>query len=122
MRVDFRKLVPPPSDPEHLVGVQYCELFSPRWFTWNTAQAVPLVRILSLVGPGCLAAALDLAGRVGRGFPDGGLEQPTGGRQHWDERTDNDNEVVHSTTMLLETMAAMRDEGLAVPPWPSSSA
>ncbi len=37
------------------------------------------------------------------------------GRRHWDERSDASNEVVRATTMLLETAAAMREQGLPVP-------
>ena len=36
-------------------------------------------------------------------------------RQHWDERSDAANEIVHTTTMLLETAATMREQGLPVP-------
>ncbi len=115
VRVDFRKLVPPPSDLEHLVGVQYCELFSPRWFTWNSAQAVPLVGFYRSWDRDVLRQHLIWLAESGEDFLLVDWSNQMAGCKHWDERTDNDNEVVHSTTMLLEAMAALRDEGLVVP-------
>lgn len=115
VRVDFRKLAPPPSDPEHLVGVQYCELFSPRWFTWNTAQAVPLVGFYRSWDRDVLRQHLIWLAESGADFLLVDWSNQNMDRKHWDERSDNDNEVVHSTTMLLEATAALRDEGLTVP-------
>ena len=36
-------------------------------------------------------------------------------RAHWDDRSDAANEVVHTTTMLFEVAATMREQGLPVP-------
>ena len=99
---------------------------TPRWYAiLRTVQPAvvylehcpsrALGRLLSLVGSGCLAAAPDLAGRIRADFLVVDWSNQMVDRRHWDERADNDNEVVHSTTMLLEAMAALRDEGLTVP-------
>ena len=115
VRVDFRKLAPPPSDPEHLVGLQYCELFSPGLFTWNFAQAVPLVGFYRSWDRDVLRQHLIWLAESGADFLLLDWSNQMVPHQRWDERPDKDNEAVHSTTMLLETLASLRDEGLTVP-------
>jgi hypothetical protein len=115
VRVDCRKLVSPPPDPEHLVGAQYCPLYTPQWFVWNTAQAVPLVGFYRSWDRDVLRQHLLWLVESGVDFLMVDWSNQLWGRAHWDERLDNANEIVHSTAILLETMAAMREEGLPVP-------
>lgn len=115
VRVDRRQLITPPSDPEHLVGLQYCTLFSPSMFTWGSAQAVPVVGFYRSWDPDVLRQHLIWLAESGIDFLMVDWCNNIWGVQHWDERPDATNEVVHSTTMLLEEAARMRDEGLPTP-------
>ncbi len=115
VRVDRRKLQTLPTDPEHLVIAQYCSLYSPQWFTWSTAQAVPLLGFYQSWNTDVLRQHVIWLAESGVDVLLVDWSNQLWGRKHWDERLDNANEVVHSTTMLLETLASMRDEGLPVP-------
>jgi hypothetical protein len=115
VQVDWRRLAVMPSDPEHLVGAQYCSLYAPHGFDWATAQAVPLVGFYRSWDPDVLRQHLIWLTESGVDFLLADWSNQLWDRQHWDDRTDAANEVVHTTTMLLEAEATMRDQGLPVP-------
>ena len=115
VRVDWRPLMAMRSDPEHLVGAQYCTLYTPQNFNWTTAQAVPLVGFYHSWDPDVLRQHLIWLVESGVDFLLVDWSNQLWDRQHWDERSDAANEIVHTTTMLLETAATMREQGLPVP-------
>jgi hypothetical protein len=115
VQVNWRRLDILPSDPAHLVGAQYCSLYSPRNFNWTTAQAVPLMGFYHSWDPDVLRQHLIWLAESGIDFLLLDWSNQLWDRQHWDDRSDAANEIVHTTTMLLETAATMRDQGLPVP-------
>ena len=115
VEVDWRRLAVMPTDPEHLVGAQYCSLFSPGNFNWSTAQAVPLVGFYRSYDPDVLRQHLIWLAESGVDFLLLDWSNQIWEKQHWDDRTEGANEIVHTTTMLLEIAATMRDQGLPVP-------
>ncbi len=115
VQVDRRRLAVMASDPEHLVGAQYCTLFTPQNFNWTTAQAVPLVGFYRSWDPDIVRQHLIWLVESGVDFLLVDWSNQLWDRRHWDQRSDAANEVVRATTMLLETAAAMREQGLPVP-------
>jgi hypothetical protein len=115
VQVDRRRLTVMPSDPEHLVGAQYCTLFTPQNFNWTTAQAVPLVGFYHSSDPDVVRQHLIWLVESGIDFLLVDWSNQLWDRQHWGERSDAANEVVRATTSLLESAAMMREQGLPVP-------
>lgn len=90
------------------------------WFcwgirSWRTAQSVPLVGFYESFNADvtrqhilwCMDLGVDFI------FPD--WSNHIWGCQHWDERHDSTNAIIHCTTLFLEVLAAMKAEGLPVP-------
>ena len=88
---------------------------APHNFNWSTAQAVPLVGFYRSWDPDVLRQHLIWLAESGVDFLLVDWSNQLWDRQHWDDRSDAANEVVHTTTMLLEILATMRDQGLPVP-------
>jgi len=110
-----RRSIEVAQDPDHLIGMQYGTLYNPRFFNWNTSQAVPIVgfyhsydldvirqHTLWLMDAGVNWIFIDWANHIW-------------GKQHWNERDDATNWVNHNTALLLEVFARMREEGLPAP-------
>ena len=90
------------------------------WFTqgikgWETAQGVPLLGFYDSYNRDVIRQHMlwfiDLG--VDFIFPD--WTNHLWGLMHWDERNERVNEIVHATTLTLDVLAEMRDEGLPVP-------
>jgi hypothetical protein len=103
------------GDGKRLVGIQWEPWFTPLNAAWTTAQAVPLCgfywswnrdvtrqHMLWLIESGVDFLVVDWTNHLWD-------------RSAWDDRPDATNEIIHSTTLALETLATMRDEGISVP-------
>jgi hypothetical protein len=87
IQVDWRQLSVMRFDPDHLVGAQYCTLFSPQNFNWTTAQAVPLVGFYHSWNPDVLRQHLIWLVESGVDFLLVDWSNQLWDRKHWDERT-----------------------------------
>lgn len=97
----------------------FCMQWEP-WFTggidrWQTAQAVPLFGFYDSYNR-------DVTRQQMLWFMDLGVDclladwtNHLWGKTHWNQRSGHVNTLVHATTLALETLAALRDEGLPVP-------
>lgn len=114
-----RRAIAGDRDPEHLVGMQWGSYFFPGGFYWNTAQAVPLTGFYDTFNP-------DVIRQQALWFMDMGIDfliadwpvyipPDAQGEQHWRDRSEFGIQQIHVTTMMLEGLAALRDEGLPVP-------
>jgi hypothetical protein len=110
-----RRTVEVQRDPDHLIGMEYLCLFSPIFFNWSTAEAVPIVGFYNSDNP-------DVARQHMLWLMDAGVNwllldwsNQIWGKKHWAERDEVADRVIHDTSSLLEVLAKMRDEGLPVP-------
>lgn len=97
----------------------FCMQWEP-WFTggvnrWRTAQAVPLFGFYDSYNR-------DVTRQQMFWFMDLGVDclladwtNHLWGKTHWNQRSGHVNTLLHATTLALEEMATLRDEGLPVP-------
>ncbi len=103
------------GDVGRRVGIQFEPWFTPHYAHWASTHAIPLTgrywswntdvirqQMIWLIESGIDFLVVDWTNHLW-------------GKAHWHERNSNTNEVIHATTMLLETLAKMRDEGHPVP-------
>ncbi|MCF6284444.1 MAG: hypothetical protein L3K26_04575, partial [Candidatus Hydrogenedentes bacterium] len=115
VKVKGRRLERPMVNPAQRVGIQFEPWFTPRNSNWASSHAVPLTgrywswntdvirqQMIWLIESGIDFLVVDWTNHLW-------------GKKHWDERDDSTNEIIHATTMLLETLATLRDEGNPVP-------
>ena len=113
--VTARALKRPPSQEGRRVGIQFEPWFTPHNANWSSAQAVPLTgrywswnrdvqrqQLIWLMESGIDFLVVDWTNHLW-------------GKAHWAERPDSTNEIIHATTVLLETLAVLRDEGHEAP-------
>ena len=115
VQVNPRTLQTPPKDTNHLIGAQYCTLFTPLNFTWSNAQAVPLIGYYRAYDPDVIRQHMIWLMESGIDFLVIDWVGMAANLQHWADRGASTNELIESTTSVLNTLASMRDEGLAVP-------
>lgn len=115
VEVTRRALVRPTSDPDHRVGIQFEPWFTPRNAAWSSASAIPLTGLYWSWNPDVTRQQMIWLIESGIDFLVVDWTNHLWDKDHWDERGDHTNEIIHATTLLLETLATMRDEGHAVP-------
>jgi len=115
VRVEPRPLQTMPRDPDHLVGMQWEPWFTPHNCNWSTAQAVPVVGRFWSWDPNVLRQHMIWLMESGIDFLVVDWTNHLWDKSHWDERDDNPNEIIHCTTLALEALAALRDEGFPAP-------
>lgn len=115
VRVEPRTLHTMVRDPDHLVGMQWEPWFTPHNCNWTTAQAVPVVGKFWSWDPDALRQHMIWLMESGIDFLIVDWTNHLWGKSHWDERDDSPNEIIHCTTLALETLASLRDEGLPAP-------
>ena len=104
-----------PSHPRHLVGIEYEPWFTPLNFQWQQAEAIPLLgRYVSTDSAVLRQHALWLD-RAGINFLLIDWSNNLWGKTSWSQRAPNIQQLVNSTTDLLNTYATMRSEGLPTP-------
>ena len=112
IKVQRRRMPNLPND-SHLYCIQY-----ENWFvnsSWETAEAVPIIglydsyneeairqHILWFVDMGINSIMLDWSNHIW-------------GDTHWNQRGEGARAIVNNTTVFLEVLANMRDEGIDVP-------
>jgi hypothetical protein len=110
-----RPLVRPAGDPDHRVGIQFEPWFTPRNASWGSSPAVPLTGLYWSWNPEVTRQQMIWLIESGIDFLVVDWTNHLWDKEHWDERGDHTNEIIHATTMLLETLATLRDEGNPVP-------
>ena len=113
--VSRRALLRPAGDPEHRVGIQFEPWFTPRNAAWSSTSAIPLTGLYWSWNPDVTRQQMIWLIESGIDFLVVDWTNHLWDKEHWDERGDHTNEIIHATTMLLETLASMRDEGQPVP-------
>ncbi|MCL5997527.1 MAG: hypothetical protein M1546_15940 [Chloroflexi bacterium] len=107
-----------------LFGMQWEPWFTGDARRWGTAQAVPLLGFYDSYNPAVTRQHILWFMDLGVDFILPDWSNHIWGCAHWHERSDGTNAIVHATTLALETLASMRDEGLPVPtlvPFPGLS-
>ena len=115
VEVERRRLRTIPADPNRLVGAQWCPLYTPHWFTWDTAQAVPLVGFYRTWDPNVIRQHVIWLAESGVDFLVVDWVNQLWGCQKWEQRDERAIEIIHATNVLMENLAALREEGLPVP-------
>ncbi|MBL7645303.1 MAG: hypothetical protein JNK74_03830 [Candidatus Hydrogenedentes bacterium] len=110
-----RALVRPAGDPDHRVGIQFEPWFTPRNANWGSTPAVPLTGLYWSWNPDVTRQQMIWLIESGIDFLVVDWTNHLWDKAHWDERGDHTNEIIHATTMLLESLATLRDEGNPVP-------
>ena len=115
VRVERRMLQRPPSNPAQRVGIQYEPWFTPHNATWESSHAIPLTGLYWSWNTDVIRQQMIWLIESGVDFLVVDWTNHLWGKSHWSERGDNTNEIIHATTLLLETLAQLRDEGQPVP-------
>jgi hypothetical protein len=115
VRVDRRKLQIPPKDPNHLIGVQWEPWFLPTNVGWSTAEAVPVMGFYSSFMPEVTRQHVIWFAESGIDFLVTDWSNHIWQKATWDDRDPGSNELIHSTSLAMEVLASMRDEGIPVP-------
>ncbi|MDX9974393.1 MAG: hypothetical protein RBU21_15515 [FCB group bacterium] len=110
-----RRSIAPHAPSDTLFIMQWESWFTPRNAYWQTAQAVPVVGFYDSYNR-------DVMRQHVLWFADAGIDcilsdwsNHIWGKQHWSERGPATNEIIHGTTLMLETLAEMKAEGIPVP-------
>jgi hypothetical protein len=104
-----------PSNPQHLVGMEYEPWFTPLNLTWQSAEAIPLLGLYQSTDAAILRQHALWLDRAGINFLLIDWSNNLWGKTSWSQRAPNVQQLVGSTTGLLNTYATMRSEGLPTP-------
>ncbi len=102
-------------DKEHLVGMQWEPWFTPHNIYWQTPEAVPLLGFYSSFNAAVIRQHLLWLMESGVDFLMADWSNHIWFIDDWHKRGRATNEIILATTLTLEVMAEMRDEGLPVP-------
>lgn len=105
----------PRAKSDRLVCVQWEPWFTPQNAYWQTAQAVPVMGLYDSFDRDVLRQHILWFAALGIDFIMPDWSNHIWGKQHWDERPDGTNEIIHATGLLLEALADIREEGIEVP-------
>ncbi len=104
-----------PAHRRHLVGIEYEPWFTPLMETWSTAEAIPLLGKYESTNTSVLRQQAIWFDKMGINYI---LIDWTGnifGKTKWNQRPQNQRQIIHATTILLKTYAGMRREGIPAP-------
>jgi len=102
-------------DTANLFGVQWESWFTPGSATWSSAEAVPVVGFYDSYNEDVIRQHILWFMDLGVNFIIPDWSNHLWGKKHWKEAEDGARAIVHATTVFLEVMAKMRDEGMDVP-------
>ncbi|PIU93134.1 MAG: hypothetical protein COS65_14365 [Armatimonadetes bacterium CG06_land_8_20_14_3_00_66_21] len=115
VEVRKRALQRPPTDPDHLVCVQWEEWFTPQNCYWQTAQGVPLMGFYD-------SSLRDVARQHLIWFIESGVDAILADwsnhiwqAKSWDEIGPGSKQLLATSALMMDEMAAMRAEGYAAP-------
>ena len=110
-----RRALAPREPSDRLVCVQWEPWFTPQNAYWQTAQAVPVVGLYDSYNRDVVRQHILWFVDLGIDFIMPDWSNHIWEKQHWDERPDGANEIIHATSLLLEALADIRTEGIPVP-------
>jgi len=110
-----QRAFPPRERSDHLVGIQWEPWFTPMNAYWQTHEAVPVVGMYDSYNRNVLRQHVLWFVDLGVDFIMPDWSNHIWGKQHWSERPDATNEIIHATALLFETLADMKTEGIPVP-------
>ncbi len=115
IEVVWRALNTVENNPDHLVGIQWEPWFTPQVAYWQSAAAVPLFGFYDSYNRDVVRQHVLWFVDLGVDFILADWSNHIWGLSHWNERSPGTNTILHATTLLLETLADMRTEGIPVP-------
>lgn len=110
-----KREMPQSPDTSHLFGVQWESWFTPGSATWSSAEAVPVVGFYDSYNEDVIRQHVLWFMDLGVNFIMPDWSNHIWGKKHWNEAEDGARAIVHATTVFLEVLAKMRDEGMDVP-------
>lgn len=114
VQVKKRKM-PAPTDDGHLFCVQWESWFIPGPGSWSSAEAVPVVGFYDSYNEDVIRQHVLWFMDIGVDFIMPDWSNHMWGKKHWNEIEGGARSIVHATTVFLEVLAKMRDEGIDVP-------
>jgi hypothetical protein len=110
-----RRIMPAAAENGHLFCVQWESWFIPGPGLFSSAEAIPVVGIYDSYNEDVIRQHVLWFMDLGVNFimPDWSNHIWT--KKHWNEIDGGARSIVHATTVFLEVLAKMRDEGIAVP-------
>jgi hypothetical protein len=110
-----RRSIPGAKDTSHLFCVQWESWFIPGPSSWASAEAVPVVGFYDSYNQDVIRQHILWFMDLGVNFIMPDWSNHIWSKKHWNEIDDGARSIVHATTVFLEVLAKMRDEGLDVP-------
>lgn len=110
-----KRMMPKSPDTAHLICVQWESWFIPGPGSWGTAEAVPVVGFYDSYNEDVIRQHILWFMDLGVNFIMPDWSNHIWGKKHWNEAEDGARAIVHATTVFLEVLAKMRDEGIDVP-------
>lgn len=104
-----------PASSGTLFGLQWEPWFTGGAKRWGTTQAVPIMGFYDSYNRDVTRQHILWCMDLGIDFLFADWTNHIWGCQHWNERPDYVNALLHATQLALEVLADMRDEGLPVP-------
>jgi hypothetical protein len=110
-----RRVMPAATSDGHLFCVQWESWFIPGPGTWSSAEAVPVVGFYDSYNQDVIRQHILWFTDLGVNFIMPDWSNHIWGKKHWNEIDGGSRGIVHATTVFLEVLAKMRDEGIEVP-------
>jgi hypothetical protein len=110
-----RREFQPPAAGGTLFGLQWEPWFTGGAKRWGTTQAVPIMGFYDSYNRDVTRQHILWCMDFGIDFLFADWTNHIWGCEHWNERPDYVNALLHATQLALEVLADMRDEGLPVP-------
>ena len=110
-----RREFQPPAAGGTLFGLQWEPWFTGGAKRWGTTQAVPIMGFYDSYNRDVTRQHILWCMDLGIDFLFADWTNHIWGCEHWNERPDYVNALLHATQLALEVLADMRDEGLPVP-------
>ena len=99
----------------HLVGMEYEPWFTPLNATWSTAEAIPLLGKYSSFNPAVIRQHALWLDQMGINYILIDWSNNLWGKTHFNQCPPGARQIIHATTVLLQTYAQMRREGIPTP-------
>jgi len=110
-----KRAMPVPTEDGHLFCVQWESWFIPGPGSWSSAEAVPVVGFYDSYNEDVIRQHVLWFMDIGVDFIMPDWSNHMWGKKHWNEIEGGARSIVHATTVFLEVLAKMRDEGIDVP-------
>jgi hypothetical protein len=114
VNVTWRNMIPIPES-DTLFGMQWEPWFTPQSAYWQSAQAVPVMGFYESYNWDVIRQHILWFMDLGVDFILLDWSNHIWGCKHWNERSDGVNSILHATQLMMEVLAEMRSESLAVP-------